>query len=66
MTQYMKTPVAAQQLGTRYNNLIYLLRCQKIACPPKDSSGDYLWGKQHLDAARTALNEIRRRRRQSA
>jgi hypothetical protein len=66
MTQYVKTPVAAQQLGTCYNNLMYLLRSQKIACPPKDSSGDYTWSAQHMEAARNALSEMRQRRCQSA
>jgi hypothetical protein len=55
MQSPVKTPVAAQRLNVPYYRLISLLRCRKIAPPSKDSSGDYLWTEEDLEAARRAL-----------
>lgn len=57
-----KSPVAAQALGISYWSLINLLRSRRLAAPRKDSSGDYLWTKRHLAAARMALGAARRRK----
>jgi hypothetical protein len=57
----IKTPVAAQRLNVPYYRLISLLRLRKIAPPTKDSSGDYLWTQNDLEAARRALSSSRRK-----
>ena len=57
-----KSPAAAQALGISYWSLINLLRSRKLAPPRKDSSGDYLWTKRDLAAARKALAAGRRRK----
>ena len=62
MTHGIKTPVAARVLEVPYHRLISLLRDAKINPPPKDSSGDYVWGEQDLAAARQALARRQQRR----
>jgi hypothetical protein len=52
---YLKTPAAARRLNVTYHRLISLIRFDKIEPPPKDSSGDYIWGDSDLDRARKAL-----------
>ena len=56
----LKTKEAARQLGISYWHLISLLRSEKLQAPPKDSSGDFVWTEQDLDAARRALEVGRR------
>ena len=57
--QYLKTPMAADQLGVPAHCLMNLIRFRKIVAPGKDSSGDYVWVKEDLDRARQALAERR-------
>jgi hypothetical protein len=52
---YLKTPVAARQLGTTYHRVMGLIRFGKIPTPERDSSGDYLWTAEDLERARQAL-----------
>jgi DNA-binding transcriptional MerR regulator len=52
---YLKTPVAARQLGITYHRLMGLIRFGKINPPARDSSGDYLWSDTDLERARLAL-----------
>jgi hypothetical protein len=40
---YLKTPVAARQLGVSYSALMNLLRFDVISPPRRDSSGDYVF-----------------------
>ena len=62
MPSYVKTPVAALRLGTRYSRLMSLVRHHKIAAPAKDSSGDYVWTDADVAAAREVLAANARRR----
>jgi hypothetical protein len=62
MASVRKTPVAARELGVTYHTLIGLLRFDKMQPPPRDSSGDYLWGDQDLENARQALAKLRHRK----
>jgi hypothetical protein len=62
MNQLIKTPVAAERLGIHYSHLISLIGYHKIAAPPKDTSGDYVWSEADLTAAREALRTGRSRR----
>jgi hypothetical protein len=55
MTQHLKTPVAARELGTTYHRLIGLVRFNKIDPPQRDSSGDYIWSPADIERAREAL-----------
>jgi hypothetical protein len=52
---YLKTPVAARELGVTYHRLIGLLRFDKIDPPARDSSGDYIWSDADLERARRAM-----------
>jgi hypothetical protein len=61
---FLKSPLAARELGITYHQLIGLIRFDKIEPPPRDSSGDYLWRSQDLARARRALAKNRRLRRQ--
>jgi hypothetical protein len=61
MPPYVKTPVAAQYLEISYSRLMSLLRHGKICPPRKDSSGDYVWTEEDLDAARSVLAPATRR-----
>jgi hypothetical protein len=58
---YLKTRAVADALGVPYHRLFELLRSRKIAPPPKDSSGDYVWLSEHVEAARQALTAGRRK-----
>jgi hypothetical protein len=55
MLTHLKTPAAADQLGVTYNRLYDLLRFRKIAPPPRDSSGQFVWTAADLERARVAL-----------
>jgi hypothetical protein len=55
MPPFIKTPVAARELGVTYHRLIGLLRFNKIPAPVRDSSGDYLWSPDDITRARQAL-----------
>ena len=57
-----KSPIAAIELGISYDRLVSLLRSRKITPPQKDTSGDYLWSDEDLNAARLALALSDRRR----
>jgi hypothetical protein len=61
MSQFRKTPVAVEELGTTYHKLIGLLRFKKISPPGRDSSGDYVWTDEDIERARQALATGRRR-----
>ncbi len=52
---FLKTPVAARELGVGYYRLLNLMRLGKLTPPAKDSSGDYIWTDEDLEAARFAL-----------
>ena len=52
----IKSPQVAARLGVNYWRLMNLLRSRKIPPPPKDSSGDYVWSKRHVEAAKKALD----------
>jgi hypothetical protein len=62
----IKTTQAVMSLGTTYHRLFSLIRYGKIRRPEKDSSGDYLWGSDDLEAARYALRTDGRRKAQPA
>jgi hypothetical protein len=64
VSRHLKTPLAAISLGVTYNQLINLLRFNKIPQPERDSSGDYLWSEADLARARKAF--AGRRHRESA
>jgi hypothetical protein len=51
----IKTAMAVRLLGTTYHRLFGLVRYGKIPAPQKDSSGDYVWSRRDLAAARKAL-----------
>lgn len=57
-----KSPIAAEELGISYYQLISLLRSKKLPPPQKDSSGDYIWADADIDAAREALRIDYRRK----
>lgn len=50
-----KTATAARELGISYSRLHGLLRAEKMAAPQKDTSGDYVWTDEDLEAARRAM-----------
>lgn len=50
-----KTPVAARELGISYHRLFGMLRSAKLTPPQKDSSGDYIWTEDDMEAARQIL-----------
>jgi hypothetical protein len=52
---YLKTPMAALDLGVSVTRLGSLLRRRAIPAPQKDSSGDYIWSPADLRRARQAL-----------
>jgi hypothetical protein len=60
-TNTRKTPVASQELGVTYHQLMGLIRFNKIKPPARDSSGDYAWSDEDLANARKALAAGRRR-----
>jgi hypothetical protein len=51
----VKTPIACDLIPATYTQLANMLRCKKIKAPPKDTSGDYLWGQEDIEAARRVL-----------
>jgi hypothetical protein len=55
-----KTQEVADLLGVKYYQLRELIRCRKIAPPPKDASGDYAWTEAAIDAARQVIAARRR------
>ena len=57
---FRKTPVAADELGDTYHQLISLLRFRKIQPPARDTSGDYVWTDADLNRARRAFAAMRR------
>jgi DNA-binding transcriptional MerR regulator len=64
-TTYLKSSVVARQLGVAYSRLFALIREGKLVPPAKDSSGDYVWTEQDVEAARQALASRGRRRAQA-
>jgi hypothetical protein len=52
---YLKSSAAARALGVPYYRLFELIRSGKLPPPPKDTSGDYVWSEQDIEAARRAL-----------
>ena len=59
----LKSVMAARELGIPYSHLASLLRSGKFPPPQKDSSGDFLWSPQDLEAARRAMALDRRRKK---
>ncbi len=55
MADRKKTPEAARAAQASIWQMYYLVRTNKIPAPPKDSSGDYIWGARDVEAARRAL-----------
>lgn len=55
----VKTPIAAQFIGVPVSHLYSLLRRGAISAPGKDSSGDYAWFRQDIDAAQIVLGNRR-------
>jgi hypothetical protein len=55
MNGNLKTSQVSHVLNVPYHRLINLIRYSLIPPPPKDYSGDYLWGDGDVDAARVAL-----------
>jgi hypothetical protein len=51
----LKSPAAASALKMSYTQLMSLLRHGKVPRPKKDSSGDYLWSPEDLEAVREYL-----------
>ncbi len=51
----LKTSQIPDLIGCTYGQLIGALRARKFPLPPKDSSGDFVWDKVHIDAARRAI-----------
>jgi hypothetical protein len=64
-TAYLKSTAAARQLGVTYSRLFTLIREGKEVPPAKDSSGDYVWTEQDVEAARQALAARGQRRAQT-
>ena len=60
--EYLKTAVAADQLGVPPYRLTNMIRYRRIPMPAKDSSGDYIWLPEDLERARQALAAGRRRK----
>jgi hypothetical protein len=48
-------------LGVKHYLVRDALRTGKLAPPPKNSSGDFLWGSEHIAAPRKALASRRRK-----
>ncbi len=65
MPNYRKTTVAARELGATYSQLHNLIRNGKLVPPPKDTSGDLIWGDEDIERARQALATRRPRRRKA-
>ena len=62
---FFKTPVAAERAGTNYHHLMSLIRCKRIRTPAKDSSGDYVWTQQDIEAAREVIEQRNSRKSQT-
>jgi hypothetical protein len=62
MPPFFKTTAGAREIGIAPSHLYSLIRSGKVPAPPKDSSGDYLWDQDALEAAREALAVDRRRK----
>jgi hypothetical protein len=60
---FLKTPMAARQLGIGYTALMNLIRFDHVAPPEKDSSGDYVWTEGDLERVRQALARRKKRGR---
>ena len=58
----VKSPIAAQRVGTAYHNLIVFIRTKAIPAQARDSSGHYLWSEDDIKRARQAMADRRRRR----
>lgn len=56
-----KTPVAAQELGITYAQLIGLMRYGHLSPPKRDTSGDYIWTDADLERARESLCHLRKK-----
>jgi hypothetical protein len=52
---YFKSTAVARMLDVPYYRLFALIRDGKLAPPPKDSSGDYVWTERDIEGARRAL-----------
>ena len=58
----LTTMELARQEGVQPWRIRHLLNSGRIPAPPKNSSGDYQWGPQHIAALRKALAAGRRRK----
>jgi hypothetical protein len=52
---HLKSAAAARELGVPYFKLYYLAHNGSVPAPPRDSSGDFCWRPQDIEAARQAL-----------
>jgi hypothetical protein len=57
---FLKSAAAARTLGIRYHVLYALVRDGVVAEPPRDTSGDFVWREEDVEAARQALAARRR------
>ncbi len=62
MLDFKLTTEAARELGVPPNSLLCLVYQGRMAAPPRDSSGRYLWRPSDLEGARKALQTDRRKR----
>ena len=60
MQDTMKTTPAARHLGVPVYALLNWVRHGLLAAPPRDSSGHFVWGPEHLAAARRVAQRRRR------
>jgi hypothetical protein len=57
-----KTQEVAKEEGVPSYRILYLLQHGRLTPPPKDSSGDYVWGDGNVRRLRAALAQVKRRR----
>ncbi len=58
----LTTPQVAKKLGVSYGTVIRMVQHEQIPRPARDSSGDYAWTDNDVQAARGVLEERKRRR----
>jgi hypothetical protein len=62
----LTTRQVAKRLGVSYGIVIRLVQEEKIQRPARDSSGDYAWSDDDVQAARAVLEQREQRRRAKA
>lgn len=53
---FEKTTCVARQLGISYWRLLGFIRSGRLAPPPKDTSGDYVWSRAQIQAVRRLID----------